>query len=458
MNRAICGLLASAVILSAGARVARAEKPKKVVVEQFSGTAADKFKRVVVAELGKQGIEVVSDKKRAATEAELGLLNVSDNYAAVAKELGVGAFVDGTVTGSKHLTARLKVKGPDGAALGSASWTGANDKKLLAAVDDSAGKKLAAIFNGGAAKEEAAPAAEAAAPAGKEVAEEAPAPKKKSRKAAKAEEEAASEKPAKSDDAEAVVADSAEPARAPSRMPALDIAAGAHVYGRTFSYNQPRAGGQQGYHLPAVPAPTVSIDYFFHPNFGISVGAEYSVALISEDSAHNRYRTSSMAYSAGLKGRYALGSSTELTGNLGFADNTFKITPDDGDTTAPQVAAVDYKQIRAGAGVRINLGPSLALIGGGDYLHLLSMGELKDTYFKFATGRGGQGYAGVAFSLPWAAGLEGRLTADVRRYVFSMNSDDQDLDKTMKATYTGRIAGGATDQYIGANISLGFRR
>ena len=53
--------------------------------------------------MAKQGIEVVTDKKRAATEADLGLLQVSDNYAAVAKELGVGAFIDGTVTGSKHL-------------------------------------------------------------------------------------------------------------------------------------------------------------------------------------------------------------------------------------------------------------------------------------------------------------------------------------------------------------------
>jgi hypothetical protein len=451
MNRAICGLLASAVILSAGARVARAEKPKRVVIEQFSGTAADKFKRVVAAELGKQGIEVVSDKKRAATEAELGLLNVSDNYAAVAKELGVGAFIDGTVTGSKHLTARLKVKAADGSALGSASWTGANDKKLLGAVDDNVGKKLAAIFGGGAAKEEAAPAAEAAAPAAKEVAEEAPAPRKKSRKAAKAEEETA-EKPAKAEDTEAVVAETAEAPSAPSRLPALDVAVGAHVYGRTFTYNQPRAGGQQGYHLPAVPAPAVSIDYFFHPNIGLSVGAEYSVALISEDKDHNRYTTGSMAYSVGVKGRLPLGSSSELTGNLAFADNSFKITPEASDTTPPQVAAVDYKQIRIGAGVRIALGPSLAIIGGGNYLHLLSMGELKDQYFKYTTGRGGEGFAGVAFGLPWASGLEGRLTADVRRYAFAFNSAMEDLKDT------GRIAGGATDQYVGANISLGFRR
>ena len=142
MNRAISGLLASALVLFFGVRAASADKPKKAVVEQFSGASADQFKKLVVSALGKQGIEVISDKKRAATEADLGLLQVSDNYPAVAKELGVGAFIDGTVTGSKHLTARLKVKGPDGAALGSASWTGANAKKLLNSVDDTVARLL----------------------------------------------------------------------------------------------------------------------------------------------------------------------------------------------------------------------------------------------------------------------------------------------------------------------------
>src|SRR5947207_15516075 len=109
MKGAICSLLASALVFSVGVRAARADKPKKVIIEQFSGTGADKFKRLVLSAVAKQSIEVVTDKKRAATEADLGLLQVSDNYAAVAKELGVGAFIDGSVTGSKHLTARLKV-------------------------------------------------------------------------------------------------------------------------------------------------------------------------------------------------------------------------------------------------------------------------------------------------------------------------------------------------------------
>src|SRR4051812_31276774 len=232
MKGAICSLLASALVLSVGVRAAQADKPKKVVIEQFSGPSSDQFKKLVAGAVSKQGIEVVIDKKRAATEADLGLLQVSDNYPAVAKELGVGAFIDGTVTGSKHLTARLKVKGPDGASLGSASWTGANAKKLLNSIDDTVAKKLASILSGGAAKEEAPVAAAAAKE--EAVAEEAP----KARKKKAADDE---EKPAKSKEEDATVSasastDSEEPSGPPSPYARFDLAAGAHVYGRNFSY------------------------------------------------------------------------------------------------------------------------------------------------------------------------------------------------------------------------------
>lgn len=457
MNRAISGLVASALVLSVGVRAARAEKPKKAVVEQFSGASADQFKKLVVGALGKQGIEVISDKKRAATEADLGLLQVSDNYPAVAKELGVGAFIDGTVTGSKNLTARLKVKGPDGAAIGQASWTGSNAKKLLNNIDDTVAKKLAGIFGGGAAAAEAPAPVAAAAPAAKdEFEEEAPKPKKK--KAVVAEEE---EKPAaKSGEEEATVAASAdeeEPAAAASPFASLDLSAGAHVYGRKFEYNRSLLGGQQAYNLPAVPAPTIILDYFFTKNIGITGSFEYSMALISEDKPGFKYTTSSMGYSFGGKYRHFLGT-TELHGVLAYASYGFKITPEATDKTPPQVAAVDYKQIKAGAGVRIPFGDKFALVGGGAYLHLLSMGELggtNDSYFPGATGRGGVGYAGFAFGLPWMSGLDARVVGDFRRYVFSMNSIKEDADPTKGP---GRIAGGAVDQYIGVNLLLGLRR
>jgi hypothetical protein len=449
MKGAICSLFASALVLSVGMRAAQADKPKKVVIEQFSGSGADQFKKLVAGAVAKQGIEVVSDKKRAATEADLGLLQVSDNYPAVAKELGVGAFIDGTVTGSKHLTARLKVKGADGSALGSASWTGANLKKLLNSIDDTVAKKVAGILNGGGAKEEA-PVAEA--PAKEEaVAEEAPKPKKK-KAAAPAEEE----KPAKSEEATVSASaskDDEEPSGPAAPFTRFDLAAGAHVYGRNFSYNDSRVGGQQAYKLPAVPAPTISADVYITKNIGLSGSFEYSMALISEDKDGFRYATSSMGWSVGAKYRLFLGA-TELTPGLAYSGYGFKITPESTDKKPPQVAAVAYKQVKIGSGIRIPVSDKFALVGGGNYLFLVDVGELKDTYFPYMTGRGGEGFAGIAFALPWAAGLEGRLSADFRRYVFSMNSDKKDHE----TGGSGRIAGGAVDQYVGANIGFAFRK
>ncbi|HEV8166376.1 MAG TPA: hypothetical protein VGR74_18370, partial [Actinomycetota bacterium] len=311
-------------------------------------------------------------------------------------------------------------------------------------------KKLAGILGGGGGAKEEAPAA--AAPADEAVAEEAPKSKKK--KAAPPPEE---DKPAKAEKEEGSVSTSAQehdteqPAGPRAPYASLDVALGVHVYGRNFSYNKSIVGGQQAYHLPAVPAPAVTLDYFFNKNIGITGSFEYSVALISEDKAGFRYTTSSMGYAVGAKYRLFLGN-TEMIAGAAYSGYGFKITPEAGDKTPPQVAAVDYKQIKAGLSTRIPISDKFALVGGGNYLHLLSMGELRDGYFPFATGRGGEGFAGIAFALPWAAGLEGRLTADFRRYVFSMNSEQVDLAKT------GRIAGGAVDQYVGANIMFAFRK
>src|SRR3954464_15196413 len=102
MKGAICGFVASVLVVLFGhSPVAWAQKPKRVVVEQFSGKGADKFRLVVTRVLAKGGGDVLPDKKVATTEPDLGLLQVSDNYAAVSKELKAGAFIDGTVTRSE---------------------------------------------------------------------------------------------------------------------------------------------------------------------------------------------------------------------------------------------------------------------------------------------------------------------------------------------------------------------
>lgn len=465
MKGAICGLVASILLLTlAPSNEAWAQRRQRVVVEKFSGPGTLKFRILLLNVLEKRKVEVVDIEKVTTTEADLGLLQVSDNYEAVARELKVAAFFGGTISGKgRSMVARLRGTGSDGKSLGQASWSGKSMPKLYASISATLAQKVTGMLSGARAPSgggaasggEPATASESRkerSVAAAEPEEEAPAPRASRRRTADAEDEAPARKRSARDrdeEDEAVATSDDELDEAPPRTGRhkLDVAFGAHIYRRDFTYNQTFTGGQQAYKLPAVPAPTLSIDYFFLPNVGVTAGGEYSIALISQDGGGNRYKTSSLGYFVGGKGRYFLSGGTELQGGIAYAVNNFKIVPDTGDTNPPQVAGVAYQQIRVGGGARIPLNETIAIIGGASYLHLLNMGEIKDDYFPNATGRGGEGSAGVAFGLAWVKGLEGRITLDLRRYVFTMNPVMGDA----------RVAGGATDQYIGANLGVGYR-
>jgi hypothetical protein len=457
MKGAFCSLIASTLLISlAPSSEALAQKSQRVVVEKFSGPGTVRFRSMVLATLNQRGTEVVPNDKVTSTEADLGLLQVSDNYAAVAKELKVSAFIGGSITpkGKRKFIAKLHGAGPNGKSLGQAAWAAPNLAKLFAAIGANLSKKIGAMLAGGPAKFEEV--SEAEEPAGKgdkgdkAGAGDDEAPRSKKRVAAADDDEKPRKK--KGGDDEEAVSASADEAEEGAKAPftKLDLQIGAHIYRRDFTYNDDVVGPHQAYKLPAVPAPSLSLDYFFVKNFGITVGGEYSVALISQDTSMppNRYKTSSLGYFFGGKGRYITGGGSEFMASVAFAGNSFKITPDASDPAPPKVAGVDYKQIRAGLSARIPLSDTFAVIGGFNYLHLLSMGELRSTaYFPGASGRGGDGTAGVAFALPWLKGLEGRATLDLRRYVFTMNPIPTDP----------QIAGGATDQYLGLNIGVGYR-
>jgi hypothetical protein len=469
MKRAmVCGLVASTLLLAlAPSREAWAQKHQRVVVEKFAGPGTLKFRTLLLAALKKRGVEVVAIEKVTTTEADLGLLQVSDNYEAVARELKVAAFFSGTISGKgRNVVARLRGTGSDGKSLGQASWTGKSMPKLYASVAATLPQKVSGMLSDARPPSGAAPSGEPATASSSgsrkersvaavepepEPEEEAAPPPRRSRRRAVVdadEEPPARRRAAKKEEDESVsTSDELDEEPRPSKRQKLDVALGAHIYRRDFTYNQNITGGQQAYKLPAVPAPTLSVDYFFLPNVGITAGGEYSIALVSQDANSNKFKTSSLGYFVGAKGRYFLSGGTELQGGVAYAVNSFKIVPGADVTNAPQVAGVVYQQVRVGVGARVPLGTTTALIGGANYLHLLNMGPIKDDYFPNATGRGGEGFVGVASALSWVKGLEGRVTLDLRRYVFTMNPNQGD----------DRVVGGATDQYIGLNLGVGYR-
>jgi hypothetical protein len=222
----------------------------------------------------------------------------------------------------------------------------------------------------------------------------------------------------------------------------LDISLGTQLYLRNFVYVDSRKGPQQDYQVLGVPNPNFAIDYFPISYLGLSVSGEYSVPVASTDSMGNRYATGSYGYTAAAKLRFIF-RRLDLIASAGYGENRFAIAKNN-NPNAPQVANVTYPQIKTGGSARIRLGDRLALIGGGNYLYLLGVGELK-TYFPFVTGNGAEGFAGVAFRA--FSYFELRATGHARAYFFNMNSLAGDQ----------REASGAVDRYLGVNLAIAFR-
>jgi hypothetical protein len=478
MRGPFAAVVASIVVLGAAGGPAWAQK-KKVVVEQFSGPGSDRFRQSVMTALAKSGVDVVSDKKVANVEADLGLIQVSDAYGPVAKELKVSAFVGGSVTGGKKPRAKLVVHGPDGGVMGDQVWSESNTNKLISAINSNVGSKLAALLGGGGggdkAEEKAEKKAEKPAPEAVAAAEE-PKPKKE---AAADDDDGSSKKRKKKplvEDAvkeeekpEAEVTASAKkeepeepPASASDAMPkGLEIAFVLRMFSRTFVYNQSIYGAQQGYQvpeasykgLPLVPAPGVAAELFPTKTFGLGAQLNYAIAG-SKDSDSSVYKTTAYNWTLQAKMRIAL-SMMQVEPTLGYTGQVFKIENFSNDPDRIKVAGVDYRQVIFGAGVRVPFAGGSAFSAGLHGLYTMQAGELLDgTKYFYAKkspllgkAAAGEGYAGVNFPLSFAKGMRGRVELDIRRIAFAFD---------VKAHVDDRVAGGAIDQYVGLNLGVGY--
>jgi hypothetical protein len=439
---------------------------KRVVVEMFNkGPGPAKVRLAVIRGLLKNGIEVVPDKRIAALEADLGLIKVSDSYAAVARETKATAFIGGVVASGRRPKARVVVRSAEGKPLGAQGWQATNIRKLIAAVNATAGPRLAAIIKNAGGPPAVARAetvdsdplggAGSRRAAGAKEKEEEPAAEGGSRRS-KAE-EAAAEEPADSPEADAEVADAAdedEPSpRKRARGQGLNVAFVLRMFSRSFSYNESKRGGQQGYQapeekfngMPIVPMPGLAIEYF--PTAMVGAFGSYNRAIVgSKDSEGSVYKTSAYSWLVGAKGRVPL-SSLEIEPSIAYGSHVFKVNNFVDDPTRIQVAGVDYRHVRIGSDVRLPFGDGASFVAGAHYLYIMDAGDIlkKDKFFS-GNALGGEGSAGVVFPLSFYKGLEARVGADFRQVVFKFSPETEDA----------RIAGGATDRYIGLNLGLGY--
>jgi hypothetical protein len=463
-----------------GAAVARAAD-RKVVVEQFSGPQSDDLRKLVQKSLkGTAGVDIVSDKKLAAAEADLGLMQASDAYEAVAKQLGASAFISGKVSGKKALTAVITVRDGTGKKLGTKKFTG-KGKQLTKAAEKGLPGALADLLGadgGGAAQasKEQAKEDKTADEAGEETADAEEKPARASRKdrEEKAREEKAevagrqeeSEKEAEAepadedvseeelaaaeanDDSDGDLSDSIEGPKKKGAFKRLDLTAGALIYNRDFKYNQLQGDSPKAYNLPLGPAAAVAADFYLLPFLGLTAGGDFSFGLTSErDGA--KFATSAMSFFGGAKGRLTFGPlETYLTATVGKQNfDVAKSAEDgDGDEVNSEVETVDYTFARAGVGGRFDIGKFFAVTAGFGYVHVLSLGGITDT-FGGATAAATDGHVGGALPLHFVPGLEARASVYFRQYALDMNSKSGDDVR----------AGGATDRYVGLNVGLALR-
>jgi hypothetical protein len=420
-------LLSAAIICHPG--TADAQTVHRVVLDGFAGPGGTAFRDQMVAALVEMGHQVIPAGKVESAAAELNVSATSDNLTAIAKEVKATLVVQGVIaTEKRKTTARLTAKKPDGAQLGTTSWTGTGVGDVLMKIRPSLVERLTSVLSG---KPEAEAQAKAPAPPRRvqnpgtgtvvELMDEA------AQQSSEASEEGGVPRPRR------------------TLSNSIDLSAGAHLYSRTFVYNDSRVGQQQGYQATVVPAPALAVDYFVLPWLGVSLSGEYSIFVSEQDPAGNVVETSSLGYSVGAKLRFdVLGSDVSITG--GFGENAFSVDEQNASAPGLEIADVAYRQVKGGASLRVPLGRLITLIGGGSYLHLLAAGEIaSDRYFPNIRGYGGEGYAGLGFKV--APQLELRVAGTIRRHAFTMNSLPTDI----------RQAGGATDQYLGVNMSIAYR-
>ena len=232
-----------------------------------------------------------------------------------------------------------------------------------------------------------------------------------------------------------------------SDRPVLDIAAGAALFTRNFTYNEDLNQTLQGYSLGAAVAPAVSMTWA--PLFGGRVylvgHIAMSVGLQSKDQSGTSYPTSALAWGAGLGYRFLIGEKSHIGLEARFERQTFSISGT-ASNPKPDIPNVGYSALAAGVDLRFSLFGPVSLLGGAAYRHLFAVGEIGSaSWFPRQSSMGLDANVGLGVEL--GRSFEIRLMGTLQRYGFSFNPEPGD----------SRVAGGATDTYLSGGLLLAWR-
>jgi hypothetical protein len=235
---------------------------------------------------------------------------------------------------------------------------------------------------------------------------------------------------------------------APSEQRFLDVAIGGNAFARSLTYNQAvGAGNLREYQPRLLGGAAAAIVYYpgaqfsngFVTNVGLAINVNQAFGITSRTPDMVSYSTSIHDYNGGVRLRLPL-DNLEPSVTLGFGDQAYTFSGAGRD--ALLLPDVHYQYVRAVAGLLVQLPSKLSLFAGGGYRHVLSAGQIKDTYFKNLHVAGVEATAYVAYAI--TSMIEARAGFDLRRYFYAFHAKSGDM----------YIVGGAVDQTISGSLSL----
>jgi hypothetical protein len=415
---------------AAAALVALAPAPTRaqaggVVVDRFGGRRGAALRRTVVEALEAGGVEVIP-LERAADEARGRGLEAGEPE--VLRALGARAHLEGRVvrarrrwgavvrvrdaSGREVLTERLAARRAGALAARVRRWAEGDLVDALAALE--------------------APPPQPAAPA----------------------EPSAADAPAEPPAPEAVAPapDAPESSGEAERVPPFAVHAGIAVTHRAFTYNDDLFGRLRPYELPAAPVASLELEYFpgshfdagAFGGFSVTVAGEYAIGVQSVADNGTVFPTDLWALGAGVRYRLRV-DDVVFRVDGGYQANVFAIHDANELSPRPEIPNLELHSLRAGAGLRWDVGLGLFFHTYGAYLHPLTTGEIaSEDWFPRLDAGGVEAEAGIGFAVD---DVELRALFTMRRFFYAMNPEPGDA----------RVVGGAVDQYLSGALRFTYR-
>jgi hypothetical protein len=245
----------------------------------------------------------------------------------------------------------------------------------------------------------------------------------------------------------------------------LEVGMGVLVRNLSFTYAPDLSVNQRpnGYSGSAVPSVLVSADVYpfaFGGSGGALAGLGFGgyfekVLAIKSKLGTTEYDTSEMRFGGGLRWRFNFGSSAtgpSLKLLVGYDRHQFSI-----DRGAMDLGFADttYSIVDAGAAGRIPLGtPKVALVLAARYLQVLDAGEISTTNF-YGSGSALGVDADLALEWTFLGRAVLRVGGRYQRFAFSFDGNGR-LSNNRDGNPATQDVGGATDQYYGGYLTVGY--